>query len=159
MVMGVAGSGKTTVARLAADQLGWAFLDADDYHTDASRAKMRAGVPLTDADRTPWLIAVRDQMEAYADAGQPVVVACSALRRSYRETLAATSVRTRFVWLDVPEDELRRRLTTRRGHFAGSQLLSSQLATLEPPSSEEAMRVPGDGALSEIVQQIIAAVD
>ena len=131
VVMGVAGSGKTTLAQALADQLGWAFLDADDLHPAANITKMASGQPLTDQDRWPWLNAVA----AWIDGHQHCVVACSALKRSYRGVLGRDGLT--FVYLDVPRDELERRLQARSNHFMPAELLDSQLSTLEPPTSDE----------------------
>jgi gluconokinase len=159
VVMGVAGSGKTTVSRLAAERLGWAFVEADELHTPASRERMRAGAPLTDADREPWLGRVRQRMEQQMDEGRSVVVACSALRRSYRDALHVAGYPVRFVWLDVSEGELRRRLEARKGHFAGRALLGSQLITLEVPARDEATRVAGEREIPEVVAAVVAAAE
>lgn len=153
--MGVSGSGKTTIGRTIADRLGWAFLDADDFHPPENRAKMRAGIGLTDADRTPWLAAVRGAIERHLERGKPVVVACSALKRSYRQELGAEDPRVRFVWLDVSETKLRTRLAERQGHYAGTTLLPSQLDALEPPALHEAIRVEADGSVEETTRAVI----
>lgn len=135
--MGVSGSGKTTVGRLLAAELGLPFADADDYHPPANVAKMAGGQPLTDADRWPWLDAL-GQVLAKADRNRRgLVLACSALRRSYRERLRAALPHPdalRVVYLRVPRTELLRRLTGRPGHFFPPELLDSQLATLEEPA-------------------------
>lgn len=137
VVMGVSGTGKSTVGRLLADDLGWAFLEGDDVHPAANVAKMRAGIPLTDADRAPWLAAIRDELSANADEGRSTVVTCSALRRAYRDVLREARGRVRFVHLEVPPDELARRMAQREGHFMPASLLASQLATLEPLGPDE----------------------
>jgi gluconokinase len=129
VVMGVAGAGKSTVGPLVARTLGVPFVDADDLHDDASRAQMQRGEPLTDAQRAPWLARVRDALETHAVHG--VVVACSALTQGSRTLLRAAGKDVVFVDLAVGADELRRRLTARRGHFAGPSLLDSQLRTLD----------------------------
>ncbi len=136
--MGVSGSGKSTLGALLARKLGCPFLEGDDFHDERAIAKMSAGQPLDDDDRWPWL----DRLglaagEALAPGGQ-VVVACSALRRSYRDRLrGAIPAPTRFVLLDVSPDELLRRLTHRAGHYMPASLLDSQLATLERPGPDE----------------------
>jgi gluconokinase len=139
VVMGVAGSGKTTVGRALATDLCSRFLDGDDLHPAANREKMRAGIPLTDADRAPWLAALSAELHAAptGQAGGGLVVACSALRAAYRAVLRAGPARVRFVYLAVPRDELARRLAGRTGHFFNLQLLDSQLATLEEPAATE----------------------
>jgi|SRR5262245_37952322 len=133
VLMGVSGSGKTTVGRLLADQLGWAFVEGDDFHPPANVAKMRRGEPLTDADRMPWLQSVRRQIDALARAGQSAVVACSALKQAYRDVLAAGRPEVRFVWLTAEASVLHDRLAHRVGHYMPPVLLESQLETLEKP--------------------------
>ncbi len=157
VVMGVSGSGKTAVGRRAADRLGWAFLDADDLHPPANVAKMEKGTGLADADRAPWLAAVHESVEAHLAAERSVVVACSALKEAYRDRLRGGDPRVRFVWLDVPEGELRARLERREGHFAGADLLPSQLEALEPPGSGEAVRVAAAGPLAATVAEVVEA--
>lgn len=124
--MGVSGVGKTTVGRALADALGYAFLDADDLHPAANIEKMRRGEPLTDEDRAPWLAALAERI---GKSTEPLVVACSALRASYRSSLGDVT----FVLLDAPDDVIARRLGARTGHFANAALLPSQRATLERP--------------------------
>ncbi|WP_019586947.1 gluconokinase [Deinococcus apachensis] len=131
VVMGVEASGKSTVGREVAALTGWPFLDGDDFHSPEAREKMTRGQALTDADRAPWLARLRAELEARPD----VVLACSALRRVYRDTLRVEG--TRFLFLNVPEGLLRKRVTARTGHYAGASLLPSQLATLEAPGPEE----------------------
>jgi gluconokinase len=155
VIMGVAGSGKTTVGSEAARRLEWSFVDADDLHAPANRAKMRAGEPLTDSERAPWLAAVRRAIDEHLHRGQSVVVACSALRRDYRRVLGDGEPRVHFVWLDVPTADLRERLAARRGHFAGPALLESQMDTLEPPL--EGKRVEATGPLDEVVHAVVDA--
>jgi gluconokinase len=134
VVMGVAGAGKTTVGRLLADQLGWPFVEGDEFHPPANVAKMCRGEPLTDADRLPWLRALRRRIDALAEAGQSAVVACSALKQAYRDVLAAGRPELRFVWLTAPPGLIRDRLEHRVGHYMPPVLLESQLATLEEPA-------------------------
>ncbi|GEL96440.1 gluconokinase [Cellulomonas composti] len=137
VVMGVSGSGKTRVGRLLADELARPFVEADDLHPAANVAAMSAGVPLTDELRAPWLVAVRDAMSAHHQAGLDAVVACSALRRGYRDVLRGAAGGARFVHVVVAPDELERRLTHRAGHFMPPSLLASQLATLEDLAPDE----------------------
>src|SRR5579884_1235439 len=128
VVMGVSGAGKTTVGRALAAALGWPFVDADDLHPAANVEKMRRGQPLDDADRAPWLAAVASTIRSMRDG----VVACSALKRAYRDLLRVRDD-VRFVYLAVDEKVLAARLAARQGHYMPPSLLPSQLATLEPP--------------------------
>lgn len=132
MLTGVSGTGKTTVGRLLAKHLGWAFLDADDFHSPANIEKMHRGEPLTDADREPWLEALAAALREKVGGGKSVVLACSALRQSYRDRLQVHE-RVRFVHLQADPEVLRRRLAHRPGHFFAPNLLASQLETLELP--------------------------
>ncbi|WP_454043387.1 gluconokinase [Cellulosimicrobium sp. Marseille-Q8652] len=136
VVMGVAGCGKSTVGSLLAARLGLRFVDADDLHPPANVTKMTAGTPLTDDDRLPWLDRVADVMRAGADAGTPVVVACSALRRPYRDALRRGGDLA-FVHLHGDRDLLAGRIAARADHFMPSTLLDSQLAALEPVADDE----------------------
>ncbi|HEU4670183.1 MAG TPA: gluconokinase [Dyella sp.] len=137
VVMGVSGSGKSHVGAALAAASGSRFLDADDLHPPANLRKMAAGTPLDDADRTPWLDAVAAWIAARQAGDEGCVVACSALRRAYRDRLRAGVPQTLvFAHLDVPRDELARRMRGRR-HFMPPSLLDSQLATLEPPTADE----------------------
>lgn len=132
IVMGVTGAGKTTVGKLLAEQLRWQFADADDFHPQANIEKMRHGIPLTDDDRLPWLARLRSQIQAWLAQQQNVVLACSALKRSYREELRA-GPEVQFVYLKGTPELIERRLQTRHGHFAGAQILAGQFADLEEP--------------------------
>jgi gluconokinase len=134
VVMGVTGAGKTTVAAELSVRLGHVCLDADVLHPAANIAKMRSGVPLTDADRAPWL----DAVAHWIDANPHSVIACSALRRRYRDRLRAAKTPLWFAHLDPPPDVLRDRLRNRAGHFMPASLLPDQLATLEPLDRDEA---------------------
>lgn len=133
LVMGVAGSGKSTIGRLLAETLGWPFTDADDLHPPANVAKLSAAIPLTDEDRTPWLSALRAHIDAQLAARQNAVVACSALKESYRERLVADPGCVKLIYLNGEPELLAARLGARTGHFAPPALLASQLATLEEP--------------------------
>jgi gluconokinase len=132
--MGVAGSGKTTVGRLLATQLGWEFRDADDFHPAANIAKMSAGVPLTDADRVPWLAAIRRHLEDSLSAGRSTVVTCSALRQRYRDALMADPERVHLVHLTGSFDLILGRMERRTDHFMKPGMLRSQFEALEPPA-------------------------
>lgn len=151
VVMGVSGSGKSTIARRLADALGYVFLDGDDLHPAANVARMSAGVPLDDADRAPWLDAIAAWMEGELAAGRSAVIACSALKRAYRDRLRRVGPAVRFVYLAVGHDELARRMRGRE-HFMPPRLLGSQLATLEEPDVDEpALRVDASGSVDEVV--------
>jgi gluconokinase len=133
IVIGVAGSGKTTVGRILAARLGYEFHDADDLHPASNREKMHRGTPLSNADRWPWLNAVRELLEQCLAEGRSAVVACSALKQAYRDWLTIDPARIRFVYLKGPRELLARRLSQRAGHFFDPRLLQSQLDTLEEP--------------------------
>jgi carbohydrate kinase (thermoresistant glucokinase family) len=156
VLMGPAGCGKTTVGRLLAQRLGWPFLDGDDFHPAANVAKMHSGRPLDDRDRRPWLEALRREIESRLRKGQSAVVACSALKRSYRDLLGVDQKRVRTVYLRGPFDLLQQRLTARRGHFMPPELLRSQLDTLEVPDG--GLTVDIDAAPETVVDRITAAL-
>lgn len=149
--MGVAGSGKTTVARMLADRLGWVYVDADDLHPPANVAKMRSGRALADDDRWPWLDLVVARVDEEARAGRSTVVACSALRRSYRDALRRAEPPVAFCHVAVPEQVLAERLTRRTRHFMPASLLQSQLATLEPLAPDE----PGGTVDGEASREVV----
>jgi carbohydrate kinase (thermoresistant glucokinase family) len=166
IVMGVSGSGKSTIGSVLAASLGWPFLEGDALHPAANVAKMAAGHPLTDADRLPWLQAIGQRMDAWTAAGVGGVVACSALRRAYRDVLRGdTNGRrggpggVRFVLLDVDRDELADRMAHRHGHFMPPALLDSQLATLERPGTDEravTVRLGVDTTPAQVVDKVRA---
>lgn len=135
VVMGVSGSGKSTVAGLLAARLGWDFTDGDDLHPPENVAKMAAGHPLTDEDREPWLVKVAEWIRERTGAGRPGLITCSALKRTYRDRLRGEHVI--FVYLAGTRAEIKRRLAARNGHFMPSSLLESQFATLEEPGAGE----------------------
>lgn len=135
VVMGVAGAGKTTLGEAIAARLGWPFKEGDELHPPANVAKMSAGVPLTDADRAPWLDAVGSWIDGLGDG--PGVVSCSALKRRYRDRLDTDRPRVRFVYIDLDEAEVARRMSARKGHFFPTTLIASQFADLEPPGADE----------------------
>jgi gluconokinase len=153
--MGVAGSGKSTIAARLAARLGWALAEADDFHSVANVAKMRAGTPLTDADRWPWLEALADWIEAQRVAARDCVVACSALKRAYRERLARGHDDVRFVYLRGDRETIAGRLAQRTGHYMPGSLLDSQLEVLEEPHRDErALVVDIDASPDALVDAI-----
>jgi gluconokinase len=154
VVMGVSGSGKSTVGRLLAAELGWPFADGDDFHSPANVALMRAGRPLTDAQRQPWLAAIADWIRTQHDGA---VVACSALRRSYRDVLRDGGPDVRFALLNVEPALVAARMEHRVGHFMPESLLASQLATLEALEPDEVgMTVDAGGTPEQAVAAIRA---
>ena len=157
IVMGVAGSGKTTLASLLAEKLDCPFLEGDDYHSEANVAKMRGGQPLTDEDRWPWLDALGAAVAGTVAAGGFAVASCSALRRVYRDRLrAAIGPGVLFVLLEADAAELARRLTQRPGHYMPPNLLGSQLATLErPDGDEDALDLRTDRAPALLAEQVL----
>jgi gluconokinase len=134
LLMGVSGSGKSTVGPALAAELNWPFLDADTLHPQANVAKMASGIPLTDADRWPWFDRIVAEMRRYAAAGKNIVIACSALKQAYRDRLASGGS-LRVVYLKGDAETIAPRLAERRGHFMPPSLLASQFATLEEPAN------------------------
>jgi len=133
VLMGVAGSGKTTIGRRLARTLGCSFYDADDFHPPVNKEKMGKGIPLTDEDRMPWLQALHAEMKVWAGKGPDTVLACSALKQKYRDLLSQ-GILVQWVYLKADREVLKERLKRRKGHFAGLDLLESQLETLQEPS-------------------------
>ena len=156
VVMGVSGCGKSSVARLLAERSGGTFLDADDFHPAANKAKMTAGVPLTDEDRWPWLDNLNARLKSLAQTEPPVFLACSALRQAYRDRLIADLSALRFIYLQGSEELIRSRMEARQDHFMPSALLSSQFAALEEP--HDAITLWIDRPVSEIVERILRAI-
>lgn len=160
LVMGVAGSGKSTIAALMAGRLGWTFRDADDFHPPENVAKMSAGVPLTDADREPWLAAIAAWIDEKRATGRKGVVTCSALKRAYRDVLIGGRDDVRLVFLQGDRALVGARMAARRDHFMPTALLDSQFATLEAPTpDEQPVVVHVGGAPEEIVAAILSALD
>ena len=153
VVMGVSGSGKSTIAKPVAERLGWPFEEGDDLHPKANIEKMAAGHPLTDADRAPWLDAVRAWIDAEVAAGRSGVITCSALKRAYRDRLRDGQPAVRFVYLEGDEALIHARVEAREGHFMPPELLHSQFQTLEPPTPDE------DAIVVDIHQPVAAQVD
>ena len=138
IVFGVSGAGKTTIGKLLAREFGWRFYEADDFHLQASINKMRRGIPLTDEDRSPWLESLHHLIKRSLEAGQNAVLACSALKRSYRERLHSSDG-VKFVFLRGNYALIEKQLRQRRGHFMNPELLRSQFADLEEPKPDEDM--------------------
>ena len=159
IVMGVSGAGKTTIGTLLARQLGWPFVEADDYHSEANRAKMAAGHGLTDADRAPWLERLSAVIAEYAKDGRSMVLACSALKEKYRRQLRAAGkdAGVVFVYLQVPPEVAIERLAHRAGHYAKANLAPSQFADLEEPGN--AIVVDATRSPNEVVEEIVEGVE
>jgi gluconokinase len=152
IIMGVVGVGKTTVGRLLAENLGWQFADGDDFHPAANIEKISRGIPLSDEDRAPWLARLQKAIVEWSAQNQNAVLACSALKRKYRDRLSADGVR--FVYLEGAPQLIRQRLEARHGHFATGSILASQFRDLEVP--EDAIAVPVDKAPEAIAEEILA---
>ena len=161
VVMGVSGSGKTTVARMLAERLGWTFEDGDWFHPPENVAKMAAGTPLTDRDRWPWLHAIADWIDAVVRDGRHGVTACSALKREYRAALVGAHTRAvRIVYLDGNRELIGSRMAGRKGHFMPTALLDSQFSTLEVPDSDETpVSVSVKPGPDKIVDNIVAMLE
>ena len=156
IVMGVSGSGKSTIAARLAERLSWPFEDGDRFHPASNVAKMSAGQPLTDEDRRPWLQAIADEVDRVCRAGGHVVIACSALKRAYRDMLVHGRGDVRIVFLDGTQRLIADRLARRKGHFMPPGLLDSQFATLEPPAADEnPVTVSIDASVDAIVEDIV----
>ncbi len=159
VVMGVSGSGKTSVAEILRDRLGWAFQEGDQLHSKENVAKMAAGIPLSDEDRVPWLDSCARWIRAHTDAGTGGLLTCSALKRAYRRRLGEGNPRLWFLYLKVSEQVLQERLARRRGHYMPASLLSSQLSILETPTEDEpALIVPVERTIEETVADAIAGL-
>jgi gluconokinase len=162
MVMGVSGSGKSTIAEHLAARLGWRCVDGDRFHPAANVTKMSAGHPLTDEDRWPWLRAIAAEIDRLLAASISSVVACSALKRAYRDILVHGRDDIRIVYLDGSQDLIAKRLAARKGHFMPAGLLDSQFKTLRPPQADEhpltvSIDSPVDGIVDNIIRQLETA--
>ena len=156
VVMGVSGSGKSTIADKLAERLGWTYEDGDKFHPASNVAKMSAGHPLTDEDRWPWLQAIAGEIDGVCKAGQHVVIACSALKRAYRDVLVHGRDDVRIVYLKGTPKLIGDRLAQRKGHFMPPGLLASQFKTLEPPdTSENPVTVSIDASVETVVDDIV----
>jgi len=162
IVMGVSGSGKTTIGERLAARIGWRYEDADTFHPPANVAKMSAGQPLTDDDRWPWLRAIADEIDRASAAGERVVIGCSALRRVYRDVLVHGRSDVRIIYLQGTQALIANRLGERKGHFMPPGLLASQFKTLEPPTPDEhavtvSIDAPADTIVDDILKQLSMA--
>ena len=153
LVMGTTGAGKTTVGKLLAARLRWTFLDADDFHPPANIEKMKHGIPLTDADRFPWLEEIHTELVRLSLNGTNIALACSALKQSYRDQLSA-ELDMRIVYLRGTYDTMRRHIEARHGHFAGEAILAGQFADLEEPKNALALDV--SHSPEQLVTEMIA---
>ena len=159
VLMGVSGSGKTTIARGVAEREGWLLVEGDAFHPPANVAKMHAGTPLTDEDRSPWLRAIAHEIDAMRAQGQSAVVACSALKRAYRDILIGDRSDVILVYLQGSKALIAERLAARKGHFMPAALLDSQFATLEEPSEDEhavvvSIAPAADAIVEDVVRQL-----
>ncbi|MBA2251574.1 MAG: gluconokinase [Nitrospirales bacterium] len=157
VIMGVSGSGKTTIGQRLADTLRWEFVDADSFHSPSNRKKMSAGSPLSEQDRRPWLEALREAIDRWINEGRNVVLACSALTASARRILISNSRSVKLVYLKGPFDLIQARLTRRPRHFMPQGLLASQLDTLEEPA--DALTIDAGKAPDAITAHIVASLD
>jgi len=155
VLMGVTGSGKTTVGRMLAAELGWNYYDADDFHSPANIEKMKRGIPLDDADRKPWLEALRDLIRNRLERSENCVLACSALKKGYRDYLLIDE-RVRLIYLRGSYELIKKRLSERRGHYMNPQLLDSQFETLEEPEGHLTIdaSLPADEIVKSIRDQL-----
>lgn len=159
VVMGVSGSGKTTIGEALAARLRWSYEDGDKFHPPSNVAKMSAGHALTDEDRWPWLAAIADEIDRTCESGERVVIGCSALRRAYRDILVHGRDDVRIIYLAGTQQIIADRLTRRKGHFMPAALLASQFATLEPPATDErpvtvSIDAPVESVVDDIVRQL-----
>jgi gluconokinase len=159
VVMGVSGSGKTTVAELLANELGWPFMEGDRLHPPANVEKMRQGIPLTDADRAPWLDRIGAELKSWAAEGRSGVMTCSALKRAYRDRIRSARPDVRFVYLKGSQTLIGERVAARHHEYMPASLLRSQFETLEEPAPDEpAVTVDVGGSPASEVAAVIAAL-
>lgn len=156
LLMGVSGSGKSALGRALADRLDRPFFDGDDFHPPANIQKMSAGSPLTDHDRLPWLARLRQLIDDHLASAQPMILACSALKKSYRDQLATDRPEIALIHLHGTRDLLAARLTARTDHFFKPAMLDSQLATLEPPDPDHALILEISHPIDQLIEQILA---
>jgi gluconokinase len=156
VLMGVSGSGKSTLAAELVKRTGWSFAEGDDYHSQANRDKMAAGIALNDKDRQPWLNDLHEVLAGWKSAGVSGILTCSALKASYRQRLTAGLHEVRLVWLDPPREQLEERLAHRAGHYMNPNLLGSQLATLEPPVGADVLHLAGAKTADEAATEVLA---
>jgi gluconokinase len=159
VVMGVSGSGKSTIADKLAERLNWSYEDGDEFHPASNVAKMNSGQPLTDEDRWPWLQRIADEIDRVCKAGEHAVIACSALKRVYRDVLVRGRHDVRIIFLRGTQELIASRLNLRKGHFMPPDLLASQFKTLEPPGTDEnpvtvSIDVSVDAIVDDIVRQL-----
>jgi gluconokinase len=155
--MGVTGSGKTTIGKALAARLGWDFIDADDFHSSSNITKMTNGIPLADEDRLPWLLLLRSKITECLENGHPGILACSALKESYRQILLSNNPEIQIVYLKTSFDLVLSRLTTRTDHFMQPSLLQSQFDTLEEPKN--AIFVDNGHSVDIIVDKILTTLE
>ncbi len=156
ILMGVSGSGKTTIGETLAQRIGWAYEDGDKFHPKSNVAKMSAGQPLTDEDRWPWLQAIADEIDRVCAAHEPAVIGCSALKRAYRDILLHGRSDVRIVYLKGSQQLIAGRLAHRKGHFMPAGLLKSQFETLQPPGADEnPITVSIDASVDAVVDDIV----
>lgn len=156
VMMGVSGAGKTTIGRLVAERLQWPFYDGDDFHPAANVAKMASGEPLNDEDRGPWLARLRDLIEAHLEEDEAAIIAASALKKAYRETLRVGDPRVRFVFLEGDFDLIWARMARRPDHYMKAEMLRSQFAALEVPREEEALAVDVERSAEAVADEVVA---
>ncbi len=159
IVMGVSGCGKSTVGQALADRLGCDFYDGDDFHPAENVAKMASGTPLTDVDRAPWLARLHELMQTHAKAGTSAVIACSALKKSYRDQLRGDLPNVTFVHLAGDFELIWGRMQARANHYMKADMLQSQFDALEPPTAEEALILPITASVDELIDQIVDSAE